>query len=172
MFKDQIGCKVEVYIDDLLVKSKEPKGHLDDLQEAFAVLKKYRMELNPTKYTFGVESGKFLRFKKGGAGVHMIPDEGCETYYLIMLEFKTTNNEAEYEALLVGLAILRTLGVTNVKVMADSKVVVNQVKGKYVAKIERLHLYLQQVWKECDHLRLCHRVNPLKGHALTICDHD
>ncbi len=62
MFHDQIGKNVEVYIDDMLVKSKEEDDHLKDLEETFKTLRKYQMKLNPSKCTFGVSSGKFLGF--------------------------------------------------------------------------------------------------------------
>ena len=53
---------MEVYIDNMLVKSKEAKTHLADLQEAFDTLRRYKMKFNPTKCLFGVSSGKFLSF--------------------------------------------------------------------------------------------------------------
>ena len=62
MFNKQIGRNVEVYVDDMLVKSKEEEDHLDDLKETFNTLRQYNMKLNPTKCTFGVSSGKFLDF--------------------------------------------------------------------------------------------------------------
>ena len=62
MFNKQIGRNMEVYMDDMLVKSKEELVHLDDLRETFATLKKYQMKLNPSKCVFGVASGKFLGF--------------------------------------------------------------------------------------------------------------
>jgi hypothetical protein len=62
MFHDQIGKNVEVYIDDMLVKSKEEDDHLKDLEETFNTLRKYQMKLNPSKCAFGVSSGKFLGF--------------------------------------------------------------------------------------------------------------
>jgi hypothetical protein len=62
MFHDQIGKNIEIYIDDMLVKSKEEDDHLKDLEETFKTLRKYQMKLNPSKYTFGVSSGKFLGF--------------------------------------------------------------------------------------------------------------
>ena len=62
MFSQQIGRNMEVYVDDMLVKSKKELTHLDDLKETFATLKKYQMRLNPSKCVFGVVSGKFLRF--------------------------------------------------------------------------------------------------------------
>ena len=62
MFKKQIGRNVEVYVDDMLVKSREEEDHLDDLRETFNTLRQYNMKLNPSKYAFGVSSGKFRGF--------------------------------------------------------------------------------------------------------------
>ncbi|KAL8464668.1 hypothetical protein ACS0TY_034245 [Phlomoides rotata] len=60
MFADQIGKTMEVYIDDIIVKSTKIENHLRDLDEAFDILRKFNMKLNPKKCNFGVESGKFL----------------------------------------------------------------------------------------------------------------
>ena len=62
MFSKQIGRNMEVYVDDMFVKSREELTHLGDLKETFATLKQYQMKLNPTKCVFGVASGKFLGF--------------------------------------------------------------------------------------------------------------
>ena len=62
MFSKQIGRNMEVYVDDMLVKSREELAHLDDLKETFATLRQYHMKLNPRKCAFGVASGKFLGF--------------------------------------------------------------------------------------------------------------
>ena len=62
MLSRQIGRNMEVYVDNMLVKSKEENIHLDDLKETFATLRQYQIRLNPGKYAFGVSSRKFLRF--------------------------------------------------------------------------------------------------------------
>ena len=62
MFSKQIGRNMKVYINDMLVKSKEELAHLDDLKETFVTLKQYQMKLNPSKCVFGVVLGKFLGF--------------------------------------------------------------------------------------------------------------
>ena len=62
MFSKQIGRNMEVYVDDMLDKSKEELAYLDDLKETFATLRQYQMKLNPSKCAFGVASGKFLGF--------------------------------------------------------------------------------------------------------------
>ena len=53
---------MEVYIDDMLVKSKEATLYIDDLTEAFDILRRHRMKLNSTKCAFNVTSEKFLNF--------------------------------------------------------------------------------------------------------------
>ena len=53
---------MEVYVDNILVKSKEAKTHLKDLQETFNTLRRYKLKLNLVKYLFGVSLGKFLGF--------------------------------------------------------------------------------------------------------------
>ena len=62
MFSKQIGRNMEVYVDDMLVKSNEELAHLYDLKETFTTLRQYQMKLNPSKCVFGVASGKFLGF--------------------------------------------------------------------------------------------------------------
>ena len=62
MFSHQIGRNMEVYVDDMLVKSKDKANHLDDLKERFSTLRKYSIKLNLTKCVFAVASGKFLGF--------------------------------------------------------------------------------------------------------------
>ena len=62
MFSKQIERNMEVYVNDMFVKSKEELAHLDDLKETFATLRQYQIKLNPSKCIFGVASGKFLGF--------------------------------------------------------------------------------------------------------------
>ena len=53
---------MEVYIDDMLVKSQKTVNHIVDLEEAFNAFRKYKIKLNPTKCAFGVASKRFLGF--------------------------------------------------------------------------------------------------------------
>ena len=62
IFREQIGKTMEVYVDDMLVKSKTIVDHVAHLSDTFAILRKYQMKLNPLNYSFGVASGKFLGF--------------------------------------------------------------------------------------------------------------
>ena len=62
MFAHQIRRNVQVYVDDMLVKSQWEDDHLDNLKETFDTLCSYNMKLNPSKCTFGVTAGKLLEF--------------------------------------------------------------------------------------------------------------
>ena len=62
MFADYLGDTIEAYIDDMLVKSLHADQYLDHLCQAFEVLQKYNMKLNPTKCSLSVASDKFLGF--------------------------------------------------------------------------------------------------------------
>lgn len=75
MFQTQIGRNMEVYVDDMLVKSLTTGGHVADLTEAFGNLRRYRMKLNHQKCAFGVDSGKFLGFMVSHRGIEANPDK-------------------------------------------------------------------------------------------------
>ncbi|KAL0444817.1 UNVERIFIED_CONTAM: hypothetical protein Slati_2204400 [Sesamum latifolium] len=66
---------MEVYMDDMLVKSKEARNHVEDLEETFAVLRKYRLKLNPGKCAFGVSGGRFLGFMVTQRGIEANPSK-------------------------------------------------------------------------------------------------
>ena len=69
MFTDHLGKTMEVYINDMLVKSIVVEQHLDHLCQAFEILRRYNMKLNPTKCSFGVSSGKFLGYMVTQRGI-------------------------------------------------------------------------------------------------------
>ena len=58
MFKNLIGKTMEVYVDDMLIKSRVAGDHVDHLGQMFEILRRYQMKLNPLKCAFGVGSGK------------------------------------------------------------------------------------------------------------------
>ena len=62
MFTNQIRRNVQVYVNDMLVKSRREDDHLEDLKETFDTLRSYNMKLNLSKCAFGVIAGKFLGF--------------------------------------------------------------------------------------------------------------
>ena len=62
IFRPLLGNTMEAYIDDMLAKSNERFDHTKHLQEAFKLLRRYGMKLNPLKCAFGVSAGNFLGF--------------------------------------------------------------------------------------------------------------
>ncbi|KAL2319478.1 hypothetical protein Fmac_028447 [Flemingia macrophylla] len=73
VFRAQIGHNMEVYIDDMVVKSASTLEHVQDLREVFAQLRRYDMRLNPEKCTFGVGGGKFISFMLTSRGIEANP---------------------------------------------------------------------------------------------------
>ena len=74
MFANQIGRNVQVYIDDMLVKSRM-EDHLEDLKETFNTFHYYNMKLNLSKCAFGVTVGKFLGFIMSQRGIEANHDK-------------------------------------------------------------------------------------------------
>jgi hypothetical protein len=61
-FADQLHQNVEAYVDDVVIKTRNPEDLIADMEETFNSLRKFRWKLNPTKCIFRVPSGKLLRF--------------------------------------------------------------------------------------------------------------
>nr|GEV30126.1 reverse transcriptase domain-containing protein [Tanacetum cinerariifolium] len=196
-FEGQIGWNIEVYVDDLVVKSFTEAEMMRDIEETFHTLRKVNIKLNPKKCSFGLAEGVFLgngpnanllykprvtgsgtkllsdgetglvtslRGKQtstvfsgtsyhdgsscvdgSGAGLILTSPEGVEFTYALRFQFTASNNEAEYEALVAGLRIAARMGVKNVQVSVDSKLVANQVLGTYVAKEDNMVKYMEIV---------------------------
>ncbi|GAA0161163.1 hypothetical protein LIER_17540 [Lithospermum erythrorhizon] len=109
----------------------------------------------PGNGELGMEKPEWLMFVDGaqnekgsGAGILLWGPDGITMEYALRFTFRTTNNEAEYEALIAGLAIVKSLGISRIWVKGDSKLVIDQVRGmcgvkheplvKYHAKAEKL----------------------------------
>ena len=75
MFESQLGKSVEVYIDDMVVKSKVTSEHIGDLGSVFGILREHNLRLNDSKCTFGVGSGKFLGYMVTYRGIEVNPDQ-------------------------------------------------------------------------------------------------
>ncbi|XP_076919587.1 uncharacterized protein LOC143580460 [Bidens hawaiensis] len=79
-----------------------------------------------------------------GAGLRLVNPEGHEFTYTIKLDFKSTNNEADYEAFLAGLRIAKKLGVKHLEARVDSMLIAGQIYGTYEAKNDMMASYLSQ----------------------------
>nr|GEV36971.1 reverse transcriptase domain-containing protein [Tanacetum cinerariifolium] len=204
-FESQVGWNIEVYVDNLVVKSYTEDEMMRDIEETFRTLREVNMKLKPKKMLVWVSRRSISRrgpddrtgnnpnadllykprligsgtklltdgeigdvsqaapaavtqeepwtlFTDGslyvdesGAGLILTNPEGVEFTYALRFQFMASNNVAEYEALVAGLRIAAQMGVKNVQVNVDSKLVANQVLGTYVAKEDNMIKYLQIV---------------------------
>ena len=75
MLEPQLGKNIEIYIDDMVVKSKVVSEHFGDLGTIFGILRKYKLRLNASKCSFGVGSDKFLGYMVTHRGIEVNPDQ-------------------------------------------------------------------------------------------------
>ncbi|WKA01361.1 hypothetical protein VitviT2T_019644 [Vitis vinifera] len=101
IFKPLVGRTVEVYVDDIVVKSKTRVEHALHLQEVFQLLRNYDMKLNPSKCAFGVSAGKFLGFVVSQRGIEVSPDQ-----VKAVMETPPPRNKKELQRLTSKLAAL------------------------------------------------------------------
>jgi ribonuclease HI len=87
------------------------------------------------------------RQQVGGVGVVLIDPNGDQVKYMVHLEFKATNNMAEYEALIFGLSAALSLGIRQLLVKGDSQLIIKQVHGECSCNEPRLAAYLLHVRK-------------------------
>ena len=75
MFEPQLGKNIEVYIDDIEVKSKLESEHVNDLENIFEILRRRKCRLNASKCSFGVGSGKFLGYMVTHRRIEVNPNQ-------------------------------------------------------------------------------------------------
>ena len=75
MFEPQLGKNIEIYVDDMVVKSKVVSEHLGDLGNIFDILRRNKLRLNASKCSFDVGSGKFLGYIVTHRGIEVNPDQ-------------------------------------------------------------------------------------------------
>jgi len=92
VFSHLMGQCVEVYIDDMVVKSPSHHQHGQDLSAVFSALHQYNLRLNPDKCLFGVDRGKFLRFMLTKSGIEANPEK-CKA--IIEMHSPTTVKEVQ-----------------------------------------------------------------------------
>ncbi|XP_020222101.1 uncharacterized protein LOC109804683 [Cajanus cajan] len=94
VFRGQIGRNIEIYVDDMVVKSNSMADHVADLAEIFGELRKHNMRLNPEKCTFGVRGGKFLGFMLSARGIEANRDK-CQA----VIDMRSPSNLKELQRL-------------------------------------------------------------------------
>jgi hypothetical protein len=67
--ESQIGHNIQVYIDDVVIMTREEKALINDLAETFDNLSRYKLKLNPTKCSFGISAGQLLGFLVSAQGI-------------------------------------------------------------------------------------------------------
>ena len=75
MFEPQLGKNIKIYINDMVVKIKAESEHVNDLGNIFAILRKHKLWLNASKYSFGIELGKFLGYMVTHREIEVNPDQ-------------------------------------------------------------------------------------------------
>ena len=75
IFKPQLSKSIEVYIDDMVVKSKVASEYVGDLENIFEILRKHKLRLNASKYSFGMGSSKFLGYMVTHRGIEVKPNQ-------------------------------------------------------------------------------------------------
>ncbi|GJW16388.1 reverse transcriptase domain-containing protein [Tanacetum coccineum] len=132
-YRPRVSVKGQV-LANFIVKRLEDEGHDNSAKEE---------EPLPARWTLFTDGSSCV--DGCGAGVILTDPEGMEFTYALRFQFETTNNEAEYEALIAGLRIAEKMGVRNLEVNVDSKLVANQVNGTYIAKEADMIKYLEKV---------------------------
>ena len=75
LFHDMMYKEIEVYVDDLIAKSREGESHIENLGKLFERLRKFQLKLNPAKCTFGATFEKFLGFIVNRRGNEVDPEK-------------------------------------------------------------------------------------------------
>ena len=83
--------------------------------------------------------------KGSGVGLVLVSPEKVVIEKSLKLDFSATNNEAEYEALVEGMAMVQRMGGKSIRLFSSSRLVVGQVRGEFETKDERMQGYLYQV---------------------------
>ena len=95
--------------------------------------------------TWEVHIDRASNQKGSGVGLVLMSPEKVVIKKSLRLNFPATNNEAEYETLLEGMAMVQRMGGKSIKLFSDSRLIVGQVRGEFEAKNERMQGYLSQV---------------------------
>uniref|UniRef100_A0A803PS73 RNase H type-1 domain-containing protein n=1 Tax=Cannabis sativa TaxID=3483 RepID=A0A803PS73_CANSA len=150
MFVDMLGKSMEVYIDDMLVKSLATVDHLNHLEQSFqhptqarAFKKTHQVDMHvqvekellclkeqsDSKWRLSVDGSSNNR--GCGLGIVLNSPQGDVIQRAIKCDFKVTNNETEYEALLARLDLAKEMNIKTLEIMSDSQLIVNQFNGTY-----------------------------------------
>ena len=124
MFEPQLGKNIEIYVDDMVVKSKMVVEHLGDLSDIFDVLRRHKLCLNASKCSFGVGSGKFLGYMVTHRGIEVNPDQ-----IKAINDLKPPRNAKEVQKLIGMIAALNRFISRSVDRCRPFYLLINKWKG-------------------------------------------
>ena len=102
VFHDMIGLSLEVYIDDVVIKSPEEGNHISNLKRAFQRMRQHKLKMNPKKCVFGVQAGNFLGFLVHQRGIEIDKNKAKS-----IIEALPPRNKKELQSLLGKINFLR-----------------------------------------------------------------
>ena len=132
--KGQVLADLVAEFTEPPIEELELAGDMDE--KLVGTISQYRLP------TWEIYEDGALNQKGSGVGLILISPEKVIIEKFLRLDFSATNNEAEYEALLIGMAMVQRMGEKSIKLFSDSRLVVGQVKGEFEAKDERMQWYL------------------------------
>ncbi|GJZ98492.1 reverse transcriptase domain-containing protein [Tanacetum coccineum] len=155
-------------LKEAVIKSKLEQDLIEDVEETLYKLQRLNIKLDPSKCTFRMEEGKFLGYmattegikadpkkrlyigrdpSKEGSGVGMILVDPMEREYshAICLNFQASEGDMDYEALLAGLVASAGQGMKDLHVFVDSRLLVDQVEGNKIPRIEEAKRYMENI---------------------------
>ena len=135
--KGQVLADLVAEFTEPPIEELEAVGDMDE--KLVGTVSQYRLP------TWEVYVDGALNQKGSGVGLVLISPKKVIIEKYLRLDFSAMNNEAEYEALLIRMAIVQRMGGKSIKLFSDSRLVVGQVKGEFEAKDKRMQGYLSQI---------------------------
>lgn len=142
IFKKQAGRNIEVYVDDMVVKSNHDDLHQRDLQETFDTIRGYDLKLNPEKCSFGIQAGKFLGFMLTSRGIEVNPEK-CKA----IIQMRSPSNVKEVQQLTGRVASLsRFMSKSADRALPFFKCLKKNDKFQWTVECEETFARLKEFW--------------------------
>jgi ribonuclease HI len=125
---------------------------------------------SPTTYVWKMFFDRASSSEGAGAGVVFVSPCQETISFSYKLEFETTNNVAEYEALVLGLRAAKEMGIEEVAVFRDAELIVQQVRNAYRVKHPRFRSYKNEVWDLIDNFFLAFNISFIPREENTLAD--
>ena len=145
MFESQLGKNIEIYVDDMVVKSKMVTEHLGDLGNIFDIWRRHKLHLNASKCSFGMGSGKFLSYMVTHRGIEVNPN-----HIKAINDLKPSRNAKEVQKLIGMIVALNRFISRSANRCRPFYLLINKWKGfewseDYTAAFQQLKEYLSRL---------------------------